>query len=438
MKNKTIWIVALMWMAMILFVFPQLNKNKTTTLPRPQDILQKAEALEKAAGNDKDKLVKAIKEYEKLQKIKEYRKTEYASRAGLRIAIIYETKLHDDRRGVEAYKKLVHDFPASDSEIGKGAQERLTRYQKGLDEKAATKPGYKIIDALVAATGRNPKYSYALALLLITAVFKLATTPLSHRQFKSMREMQKVAPLVKQIQEKYKGNQQEIGKRTMALYKEHGINPLSGCLPLLAQMPILMGLYYWVILPYTYQFSKGEFLWIGSFLADKWPSFNILGKDIPGIADNLALPDLPLLVVYTISMIVSQKLSVVDPSQAEQQKMMAWTMPIVFAFIFMTFPSAFMLYWLAFNVIGTAQQYQIMKHPSSGGPAIGPPDDTGGGEEPESPKRPPVKPGTKSKRHGQHGSAQKSKERKSPQSGSKSKKKHFDALPVLKPILGVT
>lgn len=407
MKNKTIWVVALMWMATILFVFPQLNKNKTTTLPEPQDILQKAEALEKAAGNDKDKLVKAIKEYEKLQKIKEYRETEYASRAGLRIAIIYETKLHDQRRAVEAYTKLVHDFPASDSEIGKGAQERLTRYQKGLDEKAATKPGYKIIDALVAATGRNPKYSYALALILITLVFKLVTTPLSHAQFKSMREMQKVAPLVKQIQEKYKGSQQEIGKRTMALYKEHGINPLSGCLPLLAQMPILMGLYYWVILPYTYQFSKGEFLWIGSFLADKWPGV---------IAANLSMPDIPLLVIYTISMIISQKLSVVDPSQAEQQKIMAWTMPIVFAFIFKTFPSAFMLYWLAFNVIGTAQQYQIMKHPSSGGPAIGATGSNGGPSEPpkEPPKRPPVSPGKK----------------------SKGRKRRFDALRTTKVIPG--
>lgn len=405
MKDKTTWVVLLLWMATLLFVFNYFNKNKTTAPPPPQQILQKAEALEKAAGNDKKKLGEAIKEYGKLEK-KPYNKTEYGAQARLRIAIIYETNLHDQRRAVQAYTSLVHDFPSASNPIGKEAQERLTRYEISNDKKASGTPGYKIIDTLVALTGRNPKYSYALALLLITVVFKVVTTPLSHAQFKSMREMQKVAPLAKQIQAKYKGDQQEIGKRTMALYKEHGINPLSGCLPLLAQMPILMLLYYKVIMPYLYQFSKGEFLWIGSGLANKFPAI---------IAPNLSMPDIPLLVIYTVSMIVSQKLSVVDPSQAEQQKIMAWTMPIIFAFIFKTFPSAFMLYWLAFNVIGTAQQYRIMRHPGSGGPAaalIA----NGGGSEPaqELPKRPPVKPGKK----------------------SKGRKKRFDAFPTEKAIPG--
>ena len=405
MKDKTIWIVALMWMAMILFVLPRLSQNKQVTPPPAQQVYQKAEAAEKAADSDKKKLNEAIKQYSQLQK-KRYGDSEYIPKARLRIALIYETKLHDQRKAVDAYTKLVHDYPPADSPIGKEAQERLTAYQISQDKKASKGAGYKVIDTMVALTGRNPKYSYALALLVITLIFKLITTPLSHMQFKSMREMQKVAPLVKQIQEKHKGNQQEIGKRTMALYKEHGINPLSGCLPLLAQMPILMLLYYKVIMPYLYQFTKGEFLWIGTSLAKKWPAI---------IGANLSMPDMPLLVIYTISMIVSQKLSVVDPSQAEQQKIMAWTMPIVFAFIFKSFPSAFMLYWLAFNVIGTIQQYQIMRSPLPGGPAAGI-TNGGNGTEPKEPKRPPVSPGKK----------------------SKGRKRHFDAQPVLKPIPAAT
>ena len=405
MKDKTIWIVALMWMAMILFVLPRLSQNKQVTPPPAQQVYQKAEAAEKAADSDKKKLNEAIKQYSQLQK-KQYGDSEYIPQARLRIALIYETKLHDQRKAVDAYTKLVHDYPPADSPIGKEAQKRLTAYQISQDKKASKGAGYKVIDTMVALTGRNPKYSYALALLVITLVFKLITTPLSHMQFKSMREMQKVAPLVKQIQEKHKGNQQEIGKRTMALYKEHGINPLSGCLPLLAQMPILMLLYYKVIMPYLYQFTKGEFLWIGTSLAKKWPAI---------IGANLSMPDMPLLVIYTISMIVSQKLSVVDPSQAEQQKIMAWTMPIVFAFIFKSFPSAFMLYWLAFNVIGTIQQYQIMRSPLPGGPAAGI-TNGGNGTEPKEPKRPPVSPGKK----------------------SKGRKRHFDAQPVLKPIPAAT
>ena len=80
----------------------------------------------------------------------------------------------------------------------------------------------------------------------------------------------------------------------MALYKEHSINPLSGCLPLLVQMPILMLLYYKVIIPYSYQFSKGGFLWIGTSLANKWPAI---------VAANLSMPDMPLLVIYTIAVL---------------------------------------------------------------------------------------------------------------------------------------
>ena len=402
MKDKTIWVVALLWMAMILFVLPRLNQNKNVVPPPAQQVYQKAEAAEKAAGKDKKKLGQAIKLYSQLQ-AKTYKGNEYSAKAQFRIAFIYETKLHDQRKAVDAYTRLIHDYPPADSPIGKEAQERLTAYQIGEDKKASTGTGYKVIDTMVAATGRNPKYSYALALLVITLVFKLVTTPLSHAQFKSMREMQRVAPLVKQIQEKHKGDQKEIGKRTMELYKEHGINPLSGCLPLLAQMPILMLLYYKVIMPYLYQFSKGEFLWIGTSLAKKWPAI---------IAANLSLPDIPLLVIYTISMIISQKLSVVDPSQAEQQKIMAWSMPIVFAFIFRSFPAAFMLYWLAFNVIGTIQQYQIMKHPGTGGPAVAAINGGNGDKPKDAPKRPPVRPGRK----------------------SKGRKRHFDAFPIMKPI----
>ena len=403
MKNKQTWILLLLWAAMVFLVFPMLNKNKQVALPKPEQLLQKAEAKEKAAGNDKDKLGKAIKEYEKLVKIKQLKNTEPHAEARLRIAIIRE-KLNDHRRATADYTSLKNDRRAPSS-IRKEAEERLTRYETATDKKNSVKPGYKAIDWLVSATGRSPQFSYAFALILISVVFKLVTTPLSHAQFKSMKEMQKVAPLVKQIQAKYKGNQQEIGKRTMDLYKEHGINPLSGCLPLLLQMPILMGLYYWVIVPYTYQFSKGEFLWIGSSLADRWPAI---------VAANLALPDIPLLVIYTISMIVSQKLSVVDASQAEQQKIMAWMMPIMFAFIFKSFPSALMLYWLAFTVIGTIQQYKIMKHPGAGGPAAGPAaGNSNGGDKPVEPvKRPPVRPGRK----------------------SKGRKRRFDARPIAKLI----
>lgn len=79
--------------------------------------------------------------------------------------------------------------------------------------------------------------------------------------------MQKIAPLIKELQVKYKGDQKVIGEKTMELYKEHKINPFASCWPLLIQMPILFGLFY-TIKYYEYQFALGKFLWIGSSLSD--------------------------------------------------------------------------------------------------------------------------------------------------------------------------
>ena len=220
---------------------------------------------------------------------------------------------------------------------------------------------YKILDFFVGLTGRIPWLSYWLAIIILTILVKLAITPLTKAQFKAMKEMQKVAPLIKELQDKYKGDQKVIGEKTMELYKEHKISPFASCLPLLIQMPILMGLYY-TIKSYEFQFAHGQFLWIGSSFSHHFSVTMPLSKGtiLWLTAGNMAEPDLILLVLYLISMFISTKLSNVDPSQAEQQKMMGIVMPIMFAFLFASFPSAFLLYWLVFNILQTVQQYHIM------------------------------------------------------------------------------
>jgi len=203
---------------------------------------------------------------------------------------------------------------------------------------------YSIMDFLVRMTGSIPAFSYWFAIIIITLVVKLLITPLTKAQFKSMKEMQKIAPLVKQIQEKYKGDQQTIGTKTMELYKEHGINPFASCLPILIQMPVLLLLFHMVSI-YQFRFTEGHFLWIGSALKHLYSIPVPFGQG--GVvwltAGNLAEPDLLLVVLYVISMYVSTKLSSVDPTQAEQQKMMSIMMPIMFAFIFAGYSSAFLL-----------------------------------------------------------------------------------------------
>ena len=149
----------------------------------------------------------------------------------------------------------------------------------------------------------------------------------------------------------------------MALYKEHNINPFASCLPLLVQMPILMGLYY-TIRSYEFQFQKATFFWIGSSLSHKFwvPTLMGGGHQLVWLtARNLAEPDLILVVLYAISMYISTKLSAVDPTQAEQQKMMSIMMPMMFSVLFAGFQSAFLFYWLFFNILQTGQQYLILR-----------------------------------------------------------------------------
>lgn len=251
---------------------------------------------------------------------------------------------------------------------------------------------YKVLDTLVKLTGSVPAFSYWFAIILVTFIVKLLITPLTKLQFKAMKEMQKISPLVKEIQAKYKGDQQAIGQKTMELYKEHGINPFASCLPLLIQMPILL-LLYTMIRSYEFQFAKGTFLWIGSGLQHMY-DFTVpfgAGGTVWVTAGNLAEPDLILVLLYVVSMYISTKLSSVDPTQADQQKMMAILMPVMFAFLFAGFPSAFLLYWLVFNVIQTVQQYLILHRHDEPltvtGPAAAPAPEEPSDETPRRPRR---------------------------------------------------
>jgi YidC/Oxa1 family membrane protein insertase len=287
-------------------------------------------------------------------------------------------KKHNDL--YQAYDKLkrmlnVYDKPRQELEINLTTAEAgqvldVVKRAHALKDKTADELNalnssdfkYKILDFFVGLTGRKPGFSYWFAIILITVIVKIILTPLTHAQLKSMKEMQKVGPLIKEIQQKYKGDQKTIGEKTMALYKEHNINPFASCLPMLLQLPLTIGLFY-MMKSYEFQFAKGTFLWIGGSLSHL-KSFTVpfsIGQLTWFTAKNLSEPDLVILVLYLLSMYFQTKISAVDPSQADQQKMMSIVMPLMFAFILAGFPSAFLLYWLVLNILQTVQQYYILK-----------------------------------------------------------------------------
>jgi YidC/Oxa1 family membrane protein insertase len=198
--------------------------------------------------------------------------------------------------------------------------------------------------------------SYGWALIALAFVVRVVLWPLSEIQFRSMAEMQKVQPLVKQLQAKYKGDPPALNTAMMALYKEHKVNPLAGCVPMLIQFPILIGLY-WAIQGQIGQFTHEHWLWIGSWVSERWPTV---------FAQSLAVPDIALLVLYVISMYFTVRYGSppsTDPQQAQTQKIMAFLSPAMIAFFGFKYrwASALYIYWLATNVFTVAQQFYMFR-----------------------------------------------------------------------------
>ncbi|UCH35280.1 MAG: YidC/Oxa1 family membrane protein insertase [Armatimonadota bacterium] len=231
----------------------------------------------------------------------------------------------------------------------KAAQMRLDLLQRG-DWR------YQAISRFVNLLGGDHRYSHALALLLIAVIVKLVTTPLTSSSFRSIRAMQSLQPLIKELQEKHKGDRQAMAAEQMRLFKKHKINPLGGCLPMLIQMPILIGVYQGIRF-YIYQLANAKFLWIS----------------------NLALADTPLLIMYALSLYVSQKLTAMpqaDPQQQQMQNTMTIMMPLMLTVLFASLPAAFILYWFFYNILITAHQYYLMRQPP---PALAPAKEGGEG-----------------------------------------------------------
>ena len=185
--------------------------------------------------------------------------------------------------------------------------------------------------------------SYALAIIMLTLLLKLALFPLTQKQMKSMRGMQQIQPKIKEIQEKYKQKDpKKMQEQMMQLYKDHNVNPLAGCLPLLVQMPILIALFKALL---VFDFKDPEhagFLWITSL----------------SHSDHLYI--LPLLAGLTTFMQARLTTSTAD----QTQRIMLYMMPILIIWISTTVPSGLVLYWIVFNLAGFAQQYYVNKQPT--------------------------------------------------------------------------
>lgn len=226
-----------------------------------------------------------------------------------------------------------------------------------IDQRNSKAFTYKLMDALVNATGRNPAFSYWFALLVIAVTLKVVTFPLMLVMYKSSREMQRMQPIIKAIQEKHKEDPTESNRKMQEAYKEHGVNPFASCIPSLVQLPVFIWMFNLVRI-YEVHFGHGHFFWVGSALSHRFPTF---------FAPDLGQLDIPILLLYAGSMFVTMRLTPqADPAMAQQQQQMSVMMTffMVWWFIQSRWSSAFLLYYLFQNVLSAAQQYHFVYKPN--------------------------------------------------------------------------
>jgi len=183
--------------------------------------------------------------------------------------------------------------------------------------------------------------NYGIAIIILTILIKLIFWPLGNKSYKSMKEMQKLQPLMTALREKYKGDKTRLSQESMALYKAHKVNPMGGCLPMVVQIPVFFGLY--KALLYAIELRHSPLFWWIQDLSAKDPYY--------------ITP-----IIMGATMFIQQKMTPTgaDPMQA---KIMLF-MPVIFTFMFLNFPSGLVIYWLFNNIISIGQQVYINKQPA--------------------------------------------------------------------------
>ena len=207
-----------------------------------------------------------------------------------------------------------------------------------------------ILNAIYGVVG-----NYGIAIIIVTVLMRIIIFPLTLKQEKSMKKMRELQPELEKIKEKYKDNPQEYQQKTAELYRESGVNPLGGCLPLLIQMPVFVALY-WAFSGNAIP-ADAKFLW-----------FTLKQPDRLFMIGNFAFNLLPILnvgVTYIQQKIMTNTTSGQESNQ--QMKTMLYMMPLMMLFIFYRMPSGVTLYYLVSGALALLQQYIILKGRSDDG-----------------------------------------------------------------------
>ncbi len=180
--------------------------------------------------------------------------------------------------------------------------------------------------------------NYGIAIIIITVILKIFFFPLTHKSYKSMKEMGKLQPKMAALKEKHKNDKDAMNRAVMELYRDHKVNPLGGCLPMVVQIPVFFALY--KALMFSIELRHAPFMFWITDLSDKDPYY--------------VTP-----VIMGVTMFIQQKMTPSNMDEMQQKIMLG--LPVIFTFMFLSFPSGLVLYWLINNILTIGQQAYINK-----------------------------------------------------------------------------
>jgi len=207
--------------------------------------------------------------------------------------------------------------------------------------------GFVYILTLIFVFFSHVTGNYVMGVVLLTVLVRLVLLPLGVAQVRSFQKMARLAPRQRELQAKHKGNPQKMQEELAALYKEEGVNPAAGCLPLLLQLPVMYGLFD-ALRIYHYHSHMGLFIW-----------------------QNLAKPDpfyvLPILVAISTFFMQRQSMQMTppQPGMEQSQKMMLWLMPIMFGYIASRLSAGLSVYYVTSNLFQLGQTMLLLRTPQS-------------------------------------------------------------------------
>jgi len=192
--------------------------------------------------------------------------------------------------------------------------------------------------------------NYGVSIIVLTVLVKIVTIPLTRAQYRSMQKMQQIQPHLERLRERYKDDASGMQREMMELYRKHGVNPFSGCVPMLLQIPIFVGLYNALL--NAIELRHAPFVgWITDLSA---PDRLMVG----GVG-------IPVLVILMGASMLAQQWMTPAQGDPTQRRMMMF-MPVIFTAMFLNFPSGLVLYWLVNNVLSIGQQYLVMRAATQG------------------------------------------------------------------------